>query len=187
MARTLLSALRYRPARVPRPSSAWAGFFFVWRGHSCPSDLVPYPLPGQTEEYAPPQANLEQLLALPRWPAPRIAPAVEAGYHYNPMILHFEEDAIGKATNSRTTTAAVDSGKLQCMFRDCVNRGLDRQRETFPKFRANVVIPSPGFLQVLVRFWYPDDRKCHGFLNRSALTFCHEMTSAGSCSCRAMR
>jgi hypothetical protein len=34
---------------------------------------------------------LEELLPLPRLPAPRIAPAVEAGYHHNPMILRVEE------------------------------------------------------------------------------------------------
>src|SRR5664279_1571019 len=40
---------------------------------------------------------------------------------------------------------------------------------------------------ILIRLWYPDDRECHGFLNRPALTCSHGMTSEGFCSCRAMR
>src|SRR5450759_5013483 len=124
---------------------------------------------------------------LPRLPAPRIASAVEAGDHHDPMLLNLEEQPIGKAPHSRTATAPVDDRELQCMFRDCLNRGLDCQRETIPKLRPNVVIPCPRFQQILIRLWYPDDRECHGFLNRPALTCSHGMTSEGFCSCRVIR
>jgi hypothetical protein len=56
------------------------------------------------------------------------------------------------------------------MFRQCLNRGLDREGETLPKLRANVVIPCPRLQQILICFWNPDDRERHGFLNRPALT-----------------
>jgi hypothetical protein len=69
---------------------------------------------------------------LPRLPAPRIAPAVEAGYHHNPIVLHFEEYAIREKPHSRTAMAPVDDRELQRMFCECLNRGLDRQRETLP-------------------------------------------------------
>lgn len=49
-------------------------------------------------------------------------------------------------------------------------RNLDRQRETLTKLRADVVIPSPRFQQVLIRLWCPDDRERHGFFNSPALT-----------------
>ena len=120
-------------------------------------------------------------------PAPRIAPAVEAGYHHNPIVLHLEEYAIRETPHSRTATASVDYRKLQGMFCQCLNRDLDRQRETPTKLRADVVIPSSRFQQVLIRLWCPDDRERHGFLNRPALTCCHGMTSEGFCSCREMR
>jgi len=50
---------------------------------------------------------------LPRLPAPRIAPAMEAGYHHNPMLLHLEEYAIREAPHSRPPTTSVDHGELQ--------------------------------------------------------------------------
>src|SRR5271168_2621951 len=77
---------------------------------------------------------------LPQLPAPRIAPAVEAGDHHYAMLLNLEEYSVGKAPHSDTATAPVDDRKLQWMFRHCLNRGLDRQRETLAKLRANVVI-----------------------------------------------
>ncbi|MGA7929280.1 MAG: hypothetical protein WCA20_25185 [Candidatus Sulfotelmatobacter sp.] len=83
--------------------------------------------------------------ALPRLPAPRIAPAVEAGYHHNPIVLHLEEYAMRETPHSRTSTAPVCYRELQRMFCECLNRGLDRQRETIPQPRADVVIPSPRF------------------------------------------
>ncbi|HTW58737.1 MAG TPA: hypothetical protein VMD99_11445 [Terriglobales bacterium] len=45
-------------------------------------------------------------------PAPRIAPAVEAGYHHNPIVLHVEENAIRKPPHSRTAMAPVDYREL---------------------------------------------------------------------------
>ncbi len=104
-----------------------------------------------------------------------------------PMLLNLEKYSVRKAPHSRTATAPVDNRELQWMFRDCLNRGLDRERETLPKLRANVVIPCPPFQQILIRLWCPDDRECHGFLNRPALTCCHGMTSEGFCSCRVIR
>ena len=37
------------------------------------------------------------------------------------------------------------------MFRNCLKRRLDGQREPLPKLGANVVIPSPRFQQIPVR------------------------------------
>jgi len=34
-------------------------------------------------------------------PARRVAPAVEAGDYHNPMLLHFEEEAIREAAHTR--------------------------------------------------------------------------------------
>jgi hypothetical protein len=112
---------------------------------------------------------------------------VKAGNHYDPMFLHLEEYPVGKTAHSRTPSPPVDDRELQRMFRDCFNRCLDGQRETLPKRWAYVVIPGPRILQILIRFWYPDDGERHGFLNRFALTCSQEMTSEGFCSCRAMR
>src|SRR5580698_2537124 len=123
---------------------------------------------------------------LPRLPMPRLASAVEAGDDHDPMLLNFKEYSVGKAPHARTATAPIHNRKLQWMFRDCPNRGFDRQRVTLPKLRANVVIPCPSVQQILIRVGYPDDRECHGFLNRPALTCCHGMTSEGFCSCRVM-
>jgi len=112
---------------------------------------------------------------------------VEAGDYHNPVLLNLEKDPIGKTPNSRTPPSPVDDGKLQGVFCDCLNRCLDCQREALPKLRAYVVVPCPRFLQILIRLWYPDNRECHGFLNRPALTCSQEMTSEGFCSWRAMR
>jgi len=112
---------------------------------------------------------------------------MEAGDHHYAMLLNFEEDPVGKAPHSRTPTAPVDDRELQWMFGNCFNRGFDRQSKTIAKLRANVVIPSPRIQQILIRLWYPDNRECHGFLNRAALTCCHGMTSEGFCSLRVIR
>jgi hypothetical protein len=60
---------------------------------------------------------------------------MEAGYHHNPMLLHLEEYAIREAPHSRPPTTSVDHGELQGVVCDCLNRGLDRQRETLPSPR----------------------------------------------------
>jgi hypothetical protein len=51
---------------------------------------------------------------------------VEAGDHYNSMLLRLEEYAIRKAPHSRTAAVPVDDKELQWMFRDCLNCGFDR-------------------------------------------------------------
>ena len=124
---------------------------------------------------------------LPRLPAPRIAPAVEAGDYHNSLLLNLEEYSVWEAPNSRTPTASVDDRELQWSVCDCRNRGLDCQREALPKLRANIVIPSPRFQQILVCLEHPDNREGHGLLNRPALTCSQGMTEEGFCSCRAMR
>jgi len=96
-------------------------------------------------------------------------------------ICHTENAALPHAP------ALVGDGELQRMVRDCFDRGLDCQGKTLPKFRANIVIPSPRVQQVLIRLRRPEDGECHGFLNRPAFTCCHGMTSEGFWSCRAMR
>jgi len=48
------------------------------------------------------------------------------------MLLHLEEYAIRKTPHSRTPTAPVDDRELQWTFRDCLNRGLDRQPKRSP-------------------------------------------------------
>ena len=89
---------------------------------------------------------------------------MEASYHHNPIVVHLEEYAVRETTYSRTATVSVDYRELQRMFRQCLNRGLDRQRETLTKLRADLVIPSPRFQQVLIRLWCENDWECHGFL-----------------------
>jgi hypothetical protein len=86
-----------------------------------------------------------------------------------------------------TVADAINDFKLQRAFRYRLNRGIDRQCETFPEPRAHVVIPRSCFQQILTRLWYPDNRASHGFLKRLALTRSQGMTSEGFCSCRAMR
>ncbi len=49
------------------------------------------------------------------------------------MLLNLEKHTVGKAPHSRTATAPVDHRELQWMFRDCLNRGLDRQRKNAPQ------------------------------------------------------
>ena len=83
---------------------------------------------------------------------------MEAGDCHNPMLLNLEEYSVGEPAHSRTATVPVDNGEFQWMLCDCLNRDLDRQRETLPKLRAYVVIPCPRLLQILIRLWYPDDR-----------------------------
>ena len=102
---------------------------------------------------------------------------MEAGNYHNPLLLKLEENAVRKAPHSGTATVPVDDGELQWMFRDCLNRGFDRVGKTLPKFWTDVVVPRTRFQQILIRLWGPDDRECHGFLNRPALTCSQEMTS----------
>jgi len=68
-----------------------------------------------------------QTTRLSQLPAPRIAAAVEAGYHHNPIVLHLEEYAIWKAPHSRPPTIPVHDSELQRMYRFSVhfrgNRG----------------------------------------------------------------
>src|SRR5438445_7800436 len=100
---------------------------------------------------------------LPRLPTPWVAPAVEARDDHSPVLLNLKEYSVGEAPHSRTSATPVDDRELHRMFRDCLKRRLDCHREPFPKLGANVVIPSPRFQQILVRFRYPDDRqRCHG-------------------------
>ncbi len=93
----------------------------------------------------------------------------------------------GKRRTPARRTVPVDDMELQWVFRNRLNRGFDRQGETLPKLWTDVVIPRSRFQQILIRFGGPDDRECHDFLNRPALTCCHGMTSEGFCSCLAMR
>ena len=87
---------------------------------------------------------------LSRLPASRITPAMEAGDCHNPVLLNLEEYSVGEAPHSRTATAPVDDWELQWMFRYCLNRGRDRQRETLPKLREYILIPCPRLFQVRV-------------------------------------
>ncbi len=112
---------------------------------------------------------------------------MEARDDHNPVLLDLKEYSIGEAPHSRTSTAPVGDRGLHWMFRDCLNRRLDCQREPLPELGANVVIPCSRFQQILVRFGCPDDRLRHGFLNKLALTCSQGMTSEGFCSCRPMR
>ena len=112
---------------------------------------------------------------------------MEAGDDYNPIILQLEENAVGESPHSCAPAVPVDDRELHWMLGHRFNRGLDPQRETLSELRANVVIPCPRFKQIFIRFWYPDDREFHGFLNSPVLTCSHGMTSEGFCSWRAMR
>jgi hypothetical protein len=44
---------------------------------------------------------------------------------------------------------------------------------------VNAFVPGERFLQVCIRFRYPDDRQRHCFLNRPARTCSQGMTSSG--------
>jgi hypothetical protein len=95
----------------------------------------------------------------------RIALAVETGNHHNPVLLNFKEYSVREAPHSRTAAVPVDDGELEGVFCDCLNRRLDCQGEAPAKLRAYVLIPCPRFSEICVRFWYPDDRERHGFLD----------------------
>src|SRR5690348_11359432 len=103
------------------------------------------------------------------------------------MLLNLEEDSVGETPDTGTPPSAIDDGKLQWMFRDCLDRSINSPWEALSKLRAYVVIPGTRFSQFGVSLRQPDDRQRHGFLNRLALTCSQGMTSEGFCSCRAMR
>jgi hypothetical protein len=47
---------------------------------------------------------------------------------------------------------------------------------------VNAVVPGERFLQVCIRFRYPDDRQAHCFLNSPARICSQGITSSGSSS-----
>jgi hypothetical protein len=51
----------------------------------------------------------------------------------------------------------------------------------------NAFVPGERFLEIRIRFWYPDNRQCHCFLNRPARTSSQAMTSSGLRSYWPMR
>jgi hypothetical protein len=112
---------------------------------------------------------------------------VEARDDENPVLVDFKEYSVREEPHSGTAAAPVDARKLRWVFRDCLNRRLNCQREPLPKLGSNVVIPCPRFQQIFVCFGYSDDRHSHGFLNRLALTCSQGITSEGFCRCRSMR
>jgi hypothetical protein len=57
---------------------------------------------------------------------------VEASDHYNPIFLHLEENSERETPHPRPATISVDGRKLQGIFSDRFDRGLNRQRETLP-------------------------------------------------------
>lgn len=77
---------------------------------------------------------------------------MEASDYHDPMFLNVEEYSVRKPPHSCTATTSVDDRELQWVIRDGLNRALDGQRETFPKRRADVVIPCPCFQQIFIRF-----------------------------------
>ena len=77
---------------------------------------------------------------------------MEAGNHHNPLLLNLEEDSVGETPHSCSTMVPIDNRELQWAFSDCFDRGFDGQREAFPKFVTNPVIPRPRFQQILIRF-----------------------------------
>jgi hypothetical protein len=52
-------------------------------------------------------------MSVTRLPAPRVAPAVEAGDYHGPMLLHLEEYAIREAAHPRTAGVPMDERELQ--------------------------------------------------------------------------
>ena len=76
---------------------------------------------------------------------------MEAGNHHNAALLNLEEYAIRETPHSRSTTVAVDYGKLQWMFRYGVNGGFDCQGEALSKVGADVVVPCPCVQQIFIR------------------------------------
>ena len=84
------------------------------------------------------------------------------------MLLKLEEYAIRKDDAPRR---GGGSGRRRgiAIGRSAIasTGGFDRQSETLPELRADVVIPCPRFQQILIRLWGPDDRECQGFLKQA--------------------
>lgn len=112
---------------------------------------------------------------------------MEAGDNHNPILLQFEENPVRKAPDSRAAAIPIGDWKLKWMLPDCLNRGFDRQAKRSPSSGRMLSYQGPRIEQVLIRLWCPDDGDSQDFLNRPALTCCHEITSEGFCSCRPMR
>lgn len=70
----------------------------------------------------------------------------------------------------------LEGEKTSCNDFHC---GIYRQSKPKAEVRVNAFVPGERFVEVCIRFGYPDDGQRHGFLNRPALTCSHGMTSSG--------
>ena len=84
--------------------------------------------------------------------------------------FYLEEEAVGKASYSGPSYFRMHHLEGEWTWRDDLYSGVYRQSKSHPKVRMNAFVPSERFLQVCIRFRYPDDRQRHCFLSRPALT-----------------
>jgi hypothetical protein len=122
-----------------------------------------------------------------------------SGVHYGPAgILRCKRNT--QSEGHRCSSACVRTIRRRCASGDWIRlspshwaasgykfRGLGRGRTVFSGATIGAGNstsqcgarsqrkPNRGILIL----WCPDDRECHGFLNRPALTCCHGMTSEG--------
>jgi hypothetical protein len=102
-------------------------------------------------------------LWLPRLPASRIAPAVEAGNHHNPLFLNRKNMLYGKPTlrfgdgSGRRQPTALDVSQLPQLWLRLPGRNVPRARDvccrTTPALPANLHLPlgsrRPGVSRIL--------------------------------------
>lgn len=121
------------------------------------------------------------------FPTPRIAPPMHAGNHHNTMIFHFEEQAVREAPHPCSPYFAMHNLKAVGTLCDYLYCRLHCHCKPQSKISMYILVPCPPFPEVCIGLGYPDDRQRHCFLNRSALTCFHGVTSFGSRSYCAMR
>jgi len=104
---------------------------------------------------------------------------MHAGHDHNPVRFRLEEYPVRKSPDSRPPYPFVDYLEVQRMLRNGFHRRFHRRQKSYAKVRVNTLVPGQRFLQVCIRFGYPDDGERHCFLDRPALTCSQGMTFSG--------
>jgi len=112
---------------------------------------------------------------------------MHAGNDHNPIGFYFEEKTVREASYAHPTYFRMHNLEGEGTSRDDLYCSLYRQSKTHAKVRMNAFVPGERFLEIRIRFWYPDNRQCHCFLNRPARTSSQAMTSSGLRSYWPMR
>ncbi len=112
---------------------------------------------------------------------------MHAGNHYNAIIFHFEEQDVRKTLHPCSPYFPMHNLKAPGTLCDYLYCRLHCQRKPQVKISMYILVPCEAFPEVCIGLGYPDDRQRHSFLNRSALTCSHGMTSVGLWSYCAMR